>query len=128
MSASLKGALFEAGTPPQLHGSRCRACGLVAFPAERYGCERCGAPPADHENADVPAEGVVRSFALVHRHHQPDPPAPFVVVQVDLPSGLSLKGVLEDHGEEGSEVAVQVGARVEGVVIPGEQFRWRVTG
>jgi uncharacterized OB-fold protein len=96
-------------------------CGLVAFPAERYGCERCGASPADHEAADIPAQGVVRSFALVHRHHQAHLPAPFVVVQVDLPTGLSLKGVLE-----GNEV--EAGDRVEGLVTPGEHFRWRVAG
>ena len=24
-------------------------CGLVAFPPERYGCERCGALADDHE-------------------------------------------------------------------------------
>jgi uncharacterized OB-fold protein len=97
----------------------------VAFPAERYGCERCGAPATDHEPVDLPAVGVVRSFAEVHRHHQPDPPAPFVVVQVDLPSGLSLKGVLA-----GCEV--EVGDRVEGTIAEPDakggmaRFRWRV--
>lgn len=111
--------LFQAGAPLRLHGSRCRACGLVAFPAERYGCERCGAPTADHDPVDLPAEGVVRSFAMVHRHHQPDPPAPFVVVQVDLRQGLSLKGVLEGPD-------VSVGDRVEGIVNSDDRFRWRV--
>jgi uncharacterized OB-fold protein len=100
----------------------------VAFPAERYGCERCGALPAAHEPLDLAARGRVRAFAQVHRHHQPDPPAPFVVVQVDLPEGPSLKAVLADD-----EVAV--GDPVEGTVVtsraPGvggdpvaERFAW----
>jgi uncharacterized OB-fold protein len=82
----------------------------VAFPVERYGCERCGALPADHEHVDLPARGRVRAYARVHRHHQPDPPAPFVVVQADLANGPSLKAVLV-----GDEVAA--GDVVEGTVV-----------
>lgn len=112
-------------TADVLAASRCGACGLVAFPAERYGCERCGALPAEHRAVDLPAAGVVRSFAMVHRHHQPTPPVPFVVCQVDVDvdveggAGPSLKGVLD-----GSDVAI--GDRVVGHFAD-EGFRWRIS-
>jgi uncharacterized protein len=107
------------GSPPRLRCSRCEACGLVAFPAERYGCERCGALPAEHRPVDVEAVGTVKAAAEVHRHHQPDPPTPFTVLQVDVDGGPSLKGVLA-----GSK-ALAGGDRVVGSLDEGGRFRWR---
>ena len=80
---------------PRLVTSRCRRCALVAFPPERYGCERCG---------------TVRSHAVVHRHHQPEPATPFTVVEVALDAGPVLKAVLA-----GTAMPPR-GARVVGLV------------
>ena len=76
-----------------LRASTCGACELVAFPPERYGCERCGALPEQHEVGLVPSSGRVRRRATVHRHHRPEPATPFVVVEVTLDAGPSLKAV-----------------------------------
>jgi uncharacterized OB-fold protein len=110
--------------------SRCRACGLVAFPAERYGCERCGALPGAHDPLDLPAVGRVTSYAAVHRHHQPEPATPFVVVAVDVDGGPALKGVLVDPEDETVGVGatagmgVGVGDRVHGRFAPDGTFSW----
>ena len=118
MSAAATGPLVAAGYPPRLRCSRCEACGLVAFPAERYGCERCGALPDRHRPVELDAVGRVRAAAQVHRHHQPSPPTPFVVLQVDVDGGPSLKGVLCGPGP------VAPGGRVTGSLDAGGQFRW----
>jgi uncharacterized protein len=107
--------------PPQLAASRCRSCGLVAVPVERYGCERCGALPSGHDRLDLRAAGRVTSFAEVHRHHRPEPPTPFVVAAVEVDGGPVLKGVLVDTG---AVVPLGVGDRVEGCFEAGGAFRW----
>jgi uncharacterized OB-fold protein len=113
--------LVVAGSPPRLRCSRCGACGLVAFPAERYGCERCGTEPDRHEPLELDAVGTARVAAEVHRHHQPQPPTPFVVVQVDVDGGPSLKGVLAGTG-------IAAGRRVTGDLTPDGVFRWLAAG
>jgi uncharacterized OB-fold protein len=105
----------------QVAASRCRACGLVAVPAERYGCERCGALPAGHDRLDLRAAGRVASFAEVHRHHQPEPTTPFVVAAVEVDGGPVLKGVLLDAE---AAVPLGVGDRVEGRFEAAGAFRW----
>jgi uncharacterized OB-fold protein len=95
----------------------------VTFPVERYGCERCGALPADHEPVELAAVGRVTSFAEVHRHHQPEPPTPFVVVAVDVDGGPALKGVLVDPSSPARR-GIEVGARVQGHFGPDGAFRW----
>ena len=105
----------------QLAASRCRSCGLVAVPSERYGCERCGALPAGHDRLDLRAVGRVASFAEVHRHHQPEPPTPFVVAAVEVDGGPVLKGVVL-HAE--TAVPLGVDERVEGRLVAGGAFRW----
>lgn len=101
-----------------IDGSRCERCGLVAFPAERYGCERCGAPPADHRRERVATDGVVIARATVHRHHHPEPATPFVVVEVLLDGGPALKAL---HAGTGP---VHIGDRVTGTLL-GERFAFR---
>jgi len=91
----------------------------VACPAERYGCERCGAAADRHEATDLLAEGAIASFAEVHRHHQPEPPTPFVVAAVDVDGGPALKGVLV-----AGEVAPAIGDRVVGAFEANGDFRW----
>ena len=113
------------GRPARLAASRCRACDLVAVPVERYGCERCGALPSDHDRLELRAAGRVASFAEVHRHHQPEPPTPFLVAVVEVDGGPVLKGVVAD-GE--ATRALGTGDRVEGCFEPGGGFRWMRAG
>ena len=94
----------------------------MAVPVERYGCERCGALPADHDRLDLRAAGRVTSFAEVHRHHQPEPPTPFVVAAVEVDGGPLLKGVVLDGAEAAGPLGV--GERVEGRFEAGGAFRW----
>jgi uncharacterized OB-fold protein len=108
------------GAAARLAASRCRSCGLVAVPAERYGCERCGALPADHDPLALPATGEVSAFAAVHRHHQPEPPTPFVGAAVARDGGPSLKGVVVGGGD----APLRVGERVEGCFLADGAFRW----
>jgi uncharacterized protein len=95
----------------RLSGSRCSRCGLVAFPAEPYGCERCGAHGDELVAAGLSAAGRVRCFATVHRHHNPDLEAPFTVVEVVLDDGPALKAVWLGDGIEPA-----IGDRAEGAM------------
>ena len=104
----------------RLCASCCPGCGLVAFPAERYGCERCGALAANLAAIELAPTGTVTASALVHRHHDAKLPPPFVVVGVTLDAGPALKGVLAQSMEP-----PRIGARVRGVVADG-QFRFEV--
>lgn len=106
-----------------LAGSTCRRCGLVAFPAEPYGCERCGAPASELDATPLPAGGTVRSAATVHRP-APDVPAPFVVVDVVLDAGPTVTAVAMD--EDGGADLV-IGDRVEGFLHDG-RFRFVPVG
>jgi uncharacterized OB-fold protein len=112
------------GAPALLAASRCRSCGLVAVPLERYGCERCGALPVDHDRVDLRATGRVVSIAEVHRHHQPEPPTPFVVAAVEVDGGPVLKGVVLDGAAAGP---LHAGERVEGCFVGDGAFRWART-
>jgi uncharacterized OB-fold protein len=96
-----------------LGASRCPRCGLVAAPPEPYGCEACGTAAADLEPIEVDVAGTVRSHAIVHRHHKPEPATPFTVVHVTLDAGPALKGVLRGTG------GVAIGDRVRGAVTDG---------
>jgi hypothetical protein len=98
-----------------LAGSTCRRCGLVAFPFEPFGCERCGAPPPELEATALATHGRVRSVAVVHRHHRTDPPTPFVVVDVALDAGPAVTALLADGGEADAAI----GDPVRGVVVDG---------
>jgi len=97
-----------------LTGTRCAACGRVATPPEPYGCEQCGALVGTLEPVELAAAGVVAATATVHRHHRPDPPTPFTVVEVVLDGGPALKGVLVAGAEP-----VTIGDRVQGEVVDG---------
>ncbi len=71
------------GEPPVLIGSRCRACGRIAFPA-RTMCAGCGAEATDE--TPVGRRGRIRSSAVVH-HAPLGFTAPYVVALVELDEG-----------------------------------------
>jgi uncharacterized OB-fold protein len=91
---------------PVLRGSRCAACGRVAYPAVAIGCDVCGAGEDRLEPADLAATGVVHSFATVHLHRG-KPTAPFSVADVRLDDGPLIRGMVS-----AATPALRVGARV----------------
>ena len=101
--------------PSELAASRCPQCGLLAVPPEPFGCERCGAPAAPLSAASVSSAGVVVGHAVVHEHARPEPPTPFVVVEVRLDDGPVLRSLLRGAGPGD----VDLGDRVEGATEAG---------
>lgn len=82
------------------------------MPPEPIGCERCGAPAAMLGSTTVATTGRVTAHAVVHHHARPEPPTPFVVVEVALDAGPVVRSQLRDAGAE----VVRLGDRVDGAV------------
>jgi uncharacterized protein len=102
--------MVAAVTSVTLDASTCPSCGLVAVPPEPIGCERCGTPAVAMAHTTVPSTGAVTAHAVVHHHARPQPPTPFVVVEVALDAGPVVRSLLLDAGPAG----VAIGARVTG--------------
>ena len=73
------------GKPPQLIGSRCRACGEVYFPPRRVGgCPNCY--ELDMEEILLSNRGKIESFSIIHQGPvEWQGPVPYVAVTVELP-------------------------------------------
>jgi uncharacterized OB-fold protein len=84
----------------ELDASRCPSCLLLVVPAEPIGCERCGLPAAELEHTTVASTGVVIGRAAVHEHARPEPPTPFVVVEVRLDAGPVVRSLLRGAGPD----------------------------
>jgi len=69
--------------PPRLHGSRCSACGVTAFPAREF-CPGCRAPEGI-QPVELDNEGRVHSFTVV-RQAPPGVEVPYILAWVDLPA------------------------------------------
>src|SRR3954462_12230509 len=98
-----------------LDASRCPRCGLLAVPPEPIGCERCGTPASELAAAAVSSAGAVIGHAVVHEHARPEPPTPFVVVEVRLADGPVVRSLLRGAGPGD----VDLGDRVEGATEDG---------
>jgi uncharacterized protein len=108
----------------ELTASRCPQCGLLAVPPEPFGCERCGTPAVHLAPAAVSSAGDVVGHAVVHEHARPEPPTPFVVVEVRLDDGPVVRSLLRDAGPGD----VELGDRVEGVTEAGRFCFVKATG
>lgn len=97
-----------------LRGMRCAACGHVAFPEQAYGCERCGATGAALEPLALPARGVLTSHAVVHLHPAGGITPPFVIGEVRLASGPSVRMTMVEPACD----APVSGMPVAGVLYP----------
>ncbi|WP_340539938.1 Zn-ribbon domain-containing OB-fold protein [Nocardioides sp. GXZ039] len=81
-----------------LEGSRCAACGNVAFPSAR-GCQRCG---GTMEPVTLGSRGTVWGFTI-QRFAPKSPPyippadgfRPFAVGYVELPEGVKVEAILD---------------------------------
>jgi uncharacterized OB-fold protein len=98
---------------PALNGGRCRACGYVFFPPQRYGCESCGAPPEQLESAELRGCGRLHSYATVHLHQGKDIEAPFTVGLIVLDDGPAIRSLLTNRTDEG----LTIGDRMNSVLV-----------
>lgn len=88
-----------------LQGSRCNACGTVAFPTAQS-CRKCTGK--DMRDIDLSRNGTVWAYT-VQRFRPKSPPyiepetgfEPFAVGYVELPEGIKVEAILESSaGEE----------------------------
>lgn len=99
----------EAGSP-RLRGMRCSACGMDAFPAQNYGCIRCGATGDQLVPRELATQGKLLSFAVVRTH--PTHPVPFTMGEIQLDAGPIVRAQLSDATP--LEIGQRVSASVEG--------------
>lgn len=107
----------------ELEASRCPRCGLLAVPPEPIGCERCGLAVAGLARTAIGSSGAVIGHAVVHEHARPEPPTPFVVVEVRLDDGPVVRSLLRGAGPG----EVSIGDRVAGA-IEAERFAFVAAG
>lgn len=98
----------------ELLGMKCSNCGYVAFPRQRYGCERCGATGAVLKDVELDSTGILASFATVHMHQAKTIAAPFVIGEISLDAGPTVRATMV----EATDDAMQIGARVMGRLFP----------
>lgn len=87
-----------------LRATRCRRDGVITFPPERFGCQKCGAFGNELEEILIPARGTVSASAVVHRHRGPGPPAPFTIASIVLDAGPYVSTLLASGAMPGSRV------------------------
>jgi uncharacterized OB-fold protein len=102
----------DAGNP-FLNGGKCRACGYVFFPPQRYGCESCGAPPEQLDAVQLAGRGRLHSYATVHLHQGKDIQAPFTVGLIVLDDGPTIRSMLTNRTDTG----LAIGDRMNSVVV-----------
>jgi uncharacterized OB-fold protein len=102
------------GTTVELLGMRCSACGHVAFPRQRYGCEKCGASGTVLAYIELETNGKLVSYATVHMHQAKNIAAPFVIGEVELDAGPTLRATMVEPNDE----SLDIGARVAGRLHP----------
>src|SRR5882757_3746404 len=89
---------------PSLNGGKCRACGYVFFPPQRYGCESCGASPDQLDSVKLNGSGKLHSYATVHLHQGKEIEAPFTVGLIVLDDGPAIRSMLTNRTDAGLAV------------------------
>jgi uncharacterized OB-fold protein len=103
----------DAAGIPSLTGGKCRACGYVFFPPQRYGCESCGALPEKLEAAELRGCGRLHSYATVHLYQGKDIEAPFTVGLIVLDEGPAIRSLLTSRTDDG----LTIGDRMNSVLV-----------
>ena len=103
----------EASEHPSLNGGKCRACGYIFFPPQRYGCESCGAPPEKLDATQLSGRGRLYSYATVHLHQGKDIETPFTVGLILLDDGPAIRSILTNRTDAG----LAVGDRMASVLV-----------
>jgi len=101
------------GDAVRLVGMRCGRCGHVAFPRQHFGCEKCGADDDELEGRELTASGRLTSFATVHMHQAKTIAAPFVIGEIELDDGPTIRITMVESSDEG----MRIGARVRGALV-----------
>jgi uncharacterized OB-fold protein len=103
----------DSSNHPFLNGGRCRACGYVFFPPQRYGCEACGAPPEKLDPTQLSGCGRLHSYATVHLYQGKDLEAPFTVGLIVLDDGPAIRSLLTKPTDAG----LAIGDRMASVLV-----------
>lgn len=119
------GAWVEEAGQVRLVGSRCKACGTLAF-ARRTICESCG-ETGSLQPERLPTSGVIYTFSEV----QVAPEGftvPYVIAYVDFPGDVRVCGQVEGGAASlriGDEVEVVLGVirRLDGRPVTSYKFR-----
>lgn len=101
--------LVEQSGAAALRGVHCTKCGAFAFPAQAFGCIRCGAFGDQLQPQTVPTNGTLVTFAIVRTHASH--PVPFTLADVQLDAGPVVRGQLA------ASAPLQLGARVVATVV-----------
>ena len=96
-----------------LAGMACARCGHLAFPAQHYGCEKCGATGDDLKSKALGARGPLLAFATVNLHYGKDIDAPYIVGSIELEDGPTIRCTLV----EDNEGALEHGAVMKGQIV-----------
>lgn len=86
----------------------------MAFPANPYGCEGCGALPAELEPRSLAGAGTLEAFATVHQHPGRGIEVPFVIGLVVLDDGPAVRATLTTRSDAG----LSIGQRVRSLLVP----------
>jgi uncharacterized OB-fold protein len=106
--------LYDPATQtPTLAGSRCGACGRIAFPPVTIGCDVCGAEQISLETVDLETVGRLYSFATVHLHRG-DLETPFTIGEIQLEAGPLIRATMAPNQPD-----LRIGQQVHAI--------WRVT-
>ena len=89
------------GDEPHLQANECTACGARFFD-RRNACASCG--KTEFTKADIPTEGVLRSFTIV-AFAAPNIPMPFVAGIVDC-GGTHVRGNVVDVEPDADHVSL----------------------
>jgi uncharacterized OB-fold protein len=98
-------SLEPGSSAPKLRARRC-GCGHLSFPAQRFGCERCGLPGEQSAETSLDARGVLTALTVVRVHSKL--PVPYFIGRVTLDAGPAIDVVLSD------DPGLAVGKRVAG--------------
>lgn len=106
--------------PPQLLLGHCTACGTWSFPAQAWGCRRCGSPTL--QARPLPAPPRLVNAVTVHTELVPGLPAPCVIGEVQLAPGVVEEALIDATGEDALHPGMVLHARA-GVDANG-RLRW----
>jgi len=94
----------EPDEDPCLLGSRCKACGKIAFPS-RAVCSNCF--HEEMETLPLSTQGKIYTYTIIG-YPPPGITAPYAIGYVDLPEGVRVFSILTDWKQEDLKVGRSV--------------------
>lgn len=96
--------------PDTLTLAHCDACGSYTFPSHVYACRRCGAPREQLQSRPCPQVPRLRNAVTLHTQLHPDLPAPCLIGEVELASGVVEEAVLDLPDESAAVLGMPLAA------------------